>query len=233
MHDVHDPGAHHLIVQQRLKDSFTLVYMTILSVIQGVALADLASVVAFHYQQFTSIHYLLVLINFGVLIEVWSLYTMNTTIWDWIPDMRDAGLPFVIGALELLLNHMIPLSLSAWLLISGVIGGMAALALWHMDWRARGEDENVLLLRLLRKRLHVFEFYCLGASILVLLLAVGSQLGGLQASEGWQTGRGLLALLIVLLVGAGLISLGMMTVWYWQVVVAYARTGHMLGRHQT
>ena len=44
MQAVHEPQGHHLLVQQKLKEQFSPVYLTLLSVIQGVALADLALV---------------------------------------------------------------------------------------------------------------------------------------------------------------------------------------------
>ena len=227
MYDTHNPQGHHLLVQQKLKGSFTLVYMTALSVIQGVALADLASVVAAHFQQFTLVHWLLVLVNFGILIEVWSLYTMNSILWDWIPDVRDAALPFVVGALELLLNHTIPLSLIAWLFLTAFSGCMAALAIWHLDWRARQEEENILLLNLVRGRIHFLEFYHLGAAFIIFLLAVISLLQNLQANEGLQTGRGVLPIIFVLLVGACLSGAHLLTIRYWRVLVSYARTGRI------
>jgi hypothetical protein len=48
-----EPQPHYLMIHHKLKDSFSLVYLTLLSVIQGVALADLALVVGACYQQFT------------------------------------------------------------------------------------------------------------------------------------------------------------------------------------
>ena len=49
MPSVREPEQHHLLVQQKLKDSFGPSYLTALSVIQGVALADLTLVVAGNY----------------------------------------------------------------------------------------------------------------------------------------------------------------------------------------
>src|SRR5215831_3449962 len=104
------------MIHHKLKDSLNPVYLTLLSVIQGMALADLALVVSTTYQQFTPFHWLLVLFNFAVLIGIWNHYMMHNKLWDWIPDLRDACIPFVVGVLELVLNHTITLSLSAWLL---------------------------------------------------------------------------------------------------------------------
>jgi hypothetical protein len=55
---------YHQVVHGRMKGSFTCVYQTILSIIQGVALADLAAFVAAKYPQFTIVHWLMVLTTF-------------------------------------------------------------------------------------------------------------------------------------------------------------------------
>src|SRR5437764_120164 len=116
MNSVLEPEPHHRMLHRKLKDSFTPTYLTILSVIQAVALADLATIVATEREHFTVVHWLLVLLTFCVLIIIWNVYTIQSTVWDWIPDVRDAAIPFVTGALELFLNHTITLSLSSWLL---------------------------------------------------------------------------------------------------------------------
>ena len=68
MQSVLEPHPHHHVIHHKLKDSLSPIYLTFLSVIQGVVLADLAVVVAANYQQFTLMHWLLVLFNFGLLI---------------------------------------------------------------------------------------------------------------------------------------------------------------------
>ena len=168
MQSVLEPQPHHRVIHHKLKDSLSPIYLTLLSVIQGVALADLATVVAAHYQRFTLVHWLLVLFNFGVLIGIWNHYMMNNKLWDWIPDLRDACLPFVVGALELVLNHAIPLSLSAWLFALALLYFMGALAMWHARWRAGKEAENARLLSFLKRQHRLFALATLGASALSL-----------------------------------------------------------------
>jgi len=94
-----------------MKDSFTSMYQTLLSIIQGVALADLATSVAVRYQQLTLLHWLMILTTFDILIVVFQVYWIQSAVWGWIPDIRDAAMPFVFGALELFLNHTIFLSM--------------------------------------------------------------------------------------------------------------------------
>lgn len=230
MQAVREPQGHHLLVQQKLKDQFSPVYLTMLSVIQGVALADLALVVGTNYQQFTFTQWLLVLVAFGAVITTWNQYMMYIISLAWIPDLRDAIIPFVLGALEILLNHLIPLSFGGWLFAAALLSSWGALATWHTQRRAGQEAENLPLLNRVGRRLWLLRLYLFGISPFTLLLAVASTLGHVQARQELNTTTGVLALAMALLVVAITSGLFLVSVWYWQAVVTYARTGQMPGK---
>ena len=231
MQPVLEPEPHHHVLHHKMKDSYAPIYLTVLSVIQGVALADLASVVAAGYRQFTVVDWLLVVLTFGSLISLWNQYTMQSAILNWVPDIRDAAIPFVFGALELFLNHSIILSLSAWLFATALISSVGALATWYARWRAGKEAENAKMLSLIRRRLRVLILYTLGLSVLLLLLALVSRVGSLEASDGVQGMHGVLALGIVLLVAGSEGGFLLLSMQHWGRVVDYARTGQMPGMH--
>ena len=230
MQALQEPQGHHLLVQQKLKDQFSSVYLTLLSVIQGVALADLALVVGTNSQQFTLTQWVLVLVAFGSVITTWHQYTMHIISLDWIPDVRDALIPFVLGALELFFNHLIPLSLGGWLFIGALFSGWGALATWHTQRRAGQEAENLPLLNRVGRRLRWLRLALFGISPCLLLLAVASTLGHVQATQQLNTPAGVLALAIALLVVAVISGVFLVSVWYWQAIVTYARTGQMPGK---
>ena len=121
----------------RLKESYSPTYLTILSVVQAVAMGDLAQVVAASYQDFTLVQWALTFNTFGVLIITWNVFSVQSALWSWIPDVRDSAVPFVVGALELFLNHTITVSLSAWLVAVSLIAIAGALGTLHISWRAR------------------------------------------------------------------------------------------------
>ena len=77
-----EPIQHHKVVHGRMKDFFVSMYQTILSIIQGVALADLAALVAAKYPHFTVVHWLMVLTTFFMLIVVYSVYSIQAAVWD-------------------------------------------------------------------------------------------------------------------------------------------------------
>jgi len=58
------PEPHYRVLHQRLNEAFTPTYLTILSIIQAVALTDLATIVAAEYRQFTVVHWLFALLTF-------------------------------------------------------------------------------------------------------------------------------------------------------------------------
>ena len=226
-----EPEPRHQVLHHRLKDSFAPTYLTVLSVIQGVALADLSSVVVAGYQQFTIVQWPLVVFTFMVLIIIWNQYAMQSSPVHWVPDFRDSAFPFMFGALELMLNHTIRLSLSAWIVVLAALMSWGALVTWYSVLRAKEEDENAQLLSLLNTENRMGLLYTLGISLLFLLLAVVSRVGSLEVTDSVQTGRGILALGIVLLAGAGLCAYILFNIRARSQMVAYARTGRIPGIH--
>ena len=217
-----EPEPHHRELHHRLNDAFTPTYLTILSIIQAVALADLATVVAAEYRHFTVVHWLLALLTFGVLIIVWNVYTIQGTIWRWIPDVRDAAMPFAVGGIELFLNHAITLGISFWLLGLAAIAGMGTVGTWHMHGRARTEAGNDQLLGYLRRHHLLFALYYTGGAALMLLLAWVNHIGGWEAAE---RGQGILAVGTALMVGVCLSGAMIISHLYWRKAIVYARTG--------
>ena len=218
---------HHQVVHRRMKDSFLSMYQTILSIIQGVALADLATVVAGKYAQFTIVQWLMVLTTFFLIIVIFNVYSIQSAVWDWIPDIRDESIPFVFGALELFLNHALVLSMSLWFAGLAAISALGAIGTAHLVLRAREESENAELLRLLKNHHWLFILYYVLSAAMALLFAYICFALNLSASSGVQGARGLLAIVLVLLIAIGLDGSAYVSNRYWRKAVMYARTGRM------
>jgi hypothetical protein len=142
-----------------MKDSFTTLYQTLLSIVQGLALADLAVFVETKYEQFTIVHWLMVLTTFVLFIVVFNVYSIQGAVWDWIPDVRDVSLPFVFGTLELFVNHTITLNLSLWFIGLAAISTLGAVGTVHLVWSTREANENGELLGLLKVHHRLFFLY--------------------------------------------------------------------------
>ena len=222
-----NPVQQHKVVHRRMKDSFLSMYQTVLSIIQGVALADLATVVAGKYSQFTIVQWLMILTTFFLIIVIFNVYSIQSAVWDWIPDIRDEFIPFVFGALELFLNHALFLSMSLWFAGLAGISALGAIGTVHLVLRAGEESENADLLRLLKDHHYLFILYYVVAAAIALLFALISFAMNLQASDGVQGARVLLAIVLVLLIAIGLVGSAYVSNRYWRKAVIYARTGRI------
>ena len=212
------------VVHRRLKESYGPTYLTILSMIQSVSLGDLSFVVASHYHSFTLVQWILTLNAFCVLIIVWNVFSVQSVLWGWIPDVRDGMVPFVVGALELFLNYAIAATLSTWLIALSLIGVAGVAGTWHIRWRSSHEPDNLELLSRLDGHIYVYAGYLIGGSCLLLVLAWTSAAAGLDAAAGLRGIRGMLALGIALLATAALA--GSLAIFHalWRQAIAYART---------
>jgi hypothetical protein len=217
-----EPYRH--VIHRRLKESYGPTYLTILSMIQSVSLGDLSFVVASHHQYFTLVQWILTLNAFCVLIIIWNVFSVQSVLWIWIPDVRDGMVPFVVGALELFLNYAITASLSTWLIALSLIGIAGAAGTWHIRWRSSREPDNLELLSRLDGHINAYAGYLIGGSCFLLVLAWMSSAAGLDVAAGLPELRGILALGIALLATAALAgSLAIFQV-LWRHAVAYART---------
>ncbi len=224
----HEPE--HLTLLHQLRGSSTSVYMTLLSIVQGVTLSDLATVVGNSYTHFTLVHWLLVLATLILIVAVWHQILIDSISLDWVPDIGDAAVPFVIGILELVLNHMIPLSLSFWLFLLAIILFFLEIVGSVVFTRQKAElaaDANRKLLHLLRRRHRPYLLHGLSGTALFLLLGLLCLVEGVHATDGAQQMPGLLAVGMGGLAVCWVVSLIFIPKGYWRAVVSYARTGGM------
>ena len=92
-------------VSQRLKDQFTPAYLTLTSIIQGVALSALVVRVDSSYPQFTATDWLLAIATFIAILAVWNEYVMLVLAFVWVPNLLDSAIPFAFLAGELFAIH--------------------------------------------------------------------------------------------------------------------------------
>jgi hypothetical protein len=70
---------------QRIKGQFAPAYLTLASIIQGVALAFLAALVEATYAQFDATNWLLTAATFVGFLTVWNEYLMQVLAFVWVP----------------------------------------------------------------------------------------------------------------------------------------------------
>src|SRR5579864_5838832 len=116
------------MISQRLKGQFAPAYLTLTSIIQGVALSVLAARVEATYAQFDATDWLLTIATCLVFLVVWNEYLMQVLAFVWVPTLLDSLVPFAFLACELFMAHFVYHNLRGWLLTLGlifVVGGAA------------------------------------------------------------------------------------------------------------
>jgi hypothetical protein len=214
----------------RIKGSFTTIYLTILGLIQAVALAEVARVVADGYPDFTPVQWALVLLTFLILIIIWNHVTTDAMTWVWIPDLRDSVIPFLLGAFELYQAHAIVLGLGPWLF--GMVAGamLAVLEFFHVGRQVRLEADDAQALRLFRSRSR--SDLLQGVTGIGLFFALG--IASVAIGVGWTADQPLLRAVgtalpwvAVLLTGLWLGAYLLRTTLYWRALVALERSGRL------
>jgi hypothetical protein len=219
-------------VYQRLKGSYSPTYLTILSVVQAVAMGDLAQVVAANYEDFTIVQWALTVNTFGVLVITWNVFSVQSALWGWIPDLRDSAVPFIVGALELFLNHTIVVSLSAWLVAVSLIAISGAVGTLHISWRAHGEAEHRELLKWLSAHIRLYIAYLIAGGGILLALAwvcSGDHLNAIVTSDDFAGELGLVVALFSALALVGSISLFHLL---WRQAILYTQADQKGGQEK-
>lgn len=219
-----DEPPHH-VLHRRLKESYSPMYLTILSIIQGVALGGLASVVASAHDQFTIVHWVMALNTFCVLIIIWNVFTVQSGLWNWIPDVRDGAIVFVTGAVELFLSEAIVGSLSTWLIAMALIGVVGSIGTGYIVWRGSHEPENAELLIWLKRHIRLYAAYLILGTGIALLLALVCHLAGIEARLGLREARGALAFGVALVTTVALGGSVFVFNTLWQHALRYIHHG--------
>jgi hypothetical protein len=128
------------VIARRIRGAFGSTYLTLMSVMQGVALAALAARVAETSGSFDVGDWVLTLNTFVVFVVVWNEYLVAALAFAWIPSFLDSLLPFSLLAAELFLAHFIVHDLRAWLLAMGAASLVSLVALVYTRVRVGGGD---------------------------------------------------------------------------------------------
>jgi hypothetical protein len=202
------------IVSQRLKSQFAPAYLTLTSIIQGVALSVLAARVEATYTQFDATDWLVTSATFLAFVTLWHEYLMQSLAFVWIPTLLDALVPFAFLAGELFMAHFVYHGLRGWLLAFGltfVVGGASVLLLLRQTRRLGEENRDLVSALRPHRRMR---------AVLSAVTIVAS-LGGWALYDVLRLGQ---AALIIALLAAVLILVFLgSTVPYWNGVLAYTR----------
>jgi hypothetical protein len=200
-----------------LRASFSSQYLTLTSIIQGVALAYLVVVVDEEMTQFSAAQWLFVVTAFLAIVSAWHEYMTAVTIFVWVPRLWDALIPFLVGGSELILIRSLrrPGGLEWSFAALGVLAVVTLLAFLNM-YRSAAAEEG--LNRDLLEGLGPYR-----RLTLAFLIAAGALLFSFAAIEAMAGGSTTLDVAL----SAG--SLGLVLVFltrgyfYWNRVIEIAR----------
>jgi hypothetical protein len=201
-------------VAARLREQFAPSYLTLTSIIQGVALSALVIRVESVGELLDLSGWLLVAATVLSLLLIWHEYLMQALAYVWMPTLLDSALPFAFLVAELFLTHFVYGNQRAWLLAATVsyTVGLAAnvLARTQTD---RDRRQNAGVVEAQRDYAPVRLALAIAAIAILLAAWAFYDLLGLDQVPALVSAG---ALLLVLISIAG-------TVPYWGRVLAYAR----------
>jgi len=202
------------MISQRLKGQLAPAYLTLTSIIQGVAFAFLAARVESTYTQFDTTDWLLTIATFVSFLTLWNEYLMQVLMYVWVPTLVDSLVPFAFLASELFAAHFVYNGLRNWLLSLGLafIVGMVASLVTTMQARSLPEEN-----RDLARALTPLNWVRAALSMVILVLCLAAwALYDVLRLEQVQIVVALVALVAII------VFLGS-SVPYWNRVLAYAR----------
>lgn len=140
------PDSH--VIRERAKHRFPSVLLTVLSIIQALALEVLWSNLSGNDHLWEGglgavVGWLQVSAVFGGIVIVWLFYSSLVMRLVWVPSVRDSILPFIIGAAEFLLADMLaPELLHYWFYLLAAIFGFSSWTSTSTFVRARLDPDN-------------------------------------------------------------------------------------------
>jgi hypothetical protein len=197
-------------VGARLRQQFAPAYLTLTSIIQGVALSALVVRVEGTYEQFGLANWLLTTATLLAFLLVWHEYLMQALAYVWMPTLIDSAVPFGFLVAELFLAHFVYGNERVWLLVAGLAFVLAIVA-WGTTHAHTQENAGVL------KAVAGLSPVRVLPSIISIVLFLG--MWALYDVIGLGQVSGLVAVVAVMVIGAVIVT----TVPYWNRVLTYAR----------
>jgi len=169
---------------QSLRDEFAVTYLTLISILQAVALGFLATLVDAHFHSLQSGHWLRIATSVVVAVNVWNEYRMGVAQFAWVPSLVDTLIPFTLGIVQFALFRASVLSTDfLWLCAVGCLYLAGVAGYENMYRRAKAEGSiNIDVLGAIGGWRTANPFICLalaGLSAVFAAIAVSGR------SVGW------------------------------------------------
>ena len=137
-------------IRTHMREAFAVIYLTLLSIIQGVALAALFmkvdSIIARH-----SFHAPQIIMAIGIfltIVTIWNQYQMGLMLYVWTAQLFDAFIPFTIGLFEFGMISGLEYGAAAVLVADGLLGLTGIAAFEQQYYQLRKSEQAPFLERL-------------------------------------------------------------------------------------
>jgi ABC-type amino acid transport system permease subunit len=193
-------------LRAQVKSQFPVIYLTLISVIQASVLGYLFVQADLVLPALRPRSAVLLVDTFLTLGVVWNEYVMGTSTFRWIPRLRDAFLPMLLGACQYFMARSIVLSSPSWFFGLCALCVVGFVAFTNQYRVARLEPENDKVFAALGSGPRVSQFIVLGGAVLAALA------GALDLVVEGGRGEGYATACLASLVPVGYIA---RSVWYW------------------
>jgi hypothetical protein len=201
-------------VAARLREQYAPMYLTLTSIIQGVALSTLVVRVEGASDHFGPANWLLATTTLLAILLVWHEYLMQALAYVWMPTLIDSAIPFAFLVAELFLAYFVYGNQRAWLVVAGVAYalGVVASARTHLQVHSHVRENLGVLTAVSGLSTERLLF-----SVLPAALFLGA--GALYDALGLDQVPGVVAAVSVVIITVVIGG----TVPYWNRVLTYAR----------
>jgi len=205
------------IIRDRAKEHLPMVLLTLLSIVQALALELLWSYVResdylFEMTWTALLSWVQIVTSFIGIVVIWVVYTSTAIRFRWVPTMSDSVYPFFIGILEfILIETLAPEYMGLWFVSLAAIFGLMT---WvsHMTMRrARLDGENAEFFANLKPA--TARDFCPAFIIMFVLILAGAYL--VESGD-----RGVVALVAVSVAFAGLVRQLIVAARFWEMSVS-------------
>ena len=134
--------------RNRARDNFPSVLLTLVSIIQAIALESLWDQVRGRTELYEPtwdalLGWLQVVVSFNVIVLIWLIYVGLVMRVRWTPTIGDSALPFLVGLVQFSMIEMMgPQRLWAWIFVLGLISAFMTILTHGLLKRARLDPDN-------------------------------------------------------------------------------------------
>ncbi len=136
------------VIRNRAKNNFPMVLLTLLSIVQALALELLWSQIHEHTEFYelswvAVTGWMRILTTLIGILVIWLVYATNSMRFRWVPSTADSIFPFLVGIIQfIMIDNLSPQDLGKWLLALATIFGLMSWVSQLDMKRARLDEDN-------------------------------------------------------------------------------------------